>query len=374
MKKILRYPILVMFAVFIAAFSLADWLTPPRNFSELENRYLKQRPKISVQNIFSGEFSSNYEEYINDQFVLRDEWITLKSYSESALLKTENNGIVYGKDGRLFDKYDSLPTEQLQKNLDFLTEFVQNRDNVSLMIVPSSYEIYSEQLPAGLNLVNQKDIISEIYNKLSNSVQTIDLYPVLNAAKEENIYYRTDHHWTTQGAYLGYQTFCEANGLTAAPLDSLTAHEVPGFLGTFFSKCKKAGTPSETLTWYDFPLASVTVDGEQKDTYLDLSALETRDKYGAFLWGNGGKTVLVSEEGAAKPESERSRILIIKDSFANCFAPFLTQNYDEVWIVDLRSMPKGLNEMLTQTSFDQILFLYNFTNFASDTNLFRLRY
>ncbi|MGI5894473.1 MAG: DHHW family protein [Candidatus Merdivicinus sp.] len=374
MKKILRYPILIMFAVFIAAFSLADWISPPREFSELENRYLKQRPTPSVRNIFNGEYSSAYEEYINDQFILRDEWITLKSYSESALLKTENNGIVYGKDGRLFDKYTDYPADQLEKNLGFLQEFMQGRGNVTMMIVPSSYEIYPEQLPAGLTLVDQQEKIAEIYAGLPDNVTTIDLYPTLMAAKEGDIYYRTDHHWTTDGAYLGYQAFCEAKNQTPVSLESLTAHDVSGFLGTFFSKCKKAGTPSEVLRWYELPIAEVTVDGQQKDSYLDLSALETRDKYGAFLWGNGGITVLTSESGAQKPTEDRSRILVIKDSFANCFSPFLTANYDEVWIVDLRSMPKGLTELVEQNSFTDILFLYNFTNLASDTNLFRLRY
>lgn len=374
MKKILRYPTLLMFGLFIAGFSLADWFSPPREFSDLENRYLKQRPTLSVESVFNGKFSSAYEEYINDQFILRDEWITLKSYSESALLKTENNGIVYGKDGRLFDKYTDYPAEQLEKNLGFLTEFAQGRDNLTLMVVPSSYEIYPEQLPAGLELVDQQAKIAEIYENFPASAQTIDLYPTLTAAKEQDIYYRTDHHWTTDGAYLGYRAFCEAKGLTPVELDTLTAHDVPGFLGTFFSKCKKAGTPSETLRWYDLPIAEVTVDGQPKDAYLDLSALEGRDKYGAFLWGNGGVTVLTSEAGSQKPADQRSRILVIKDSFANCFSPFLTANYDEVWVVDLRSMPKGLTELVEQNDFTDILVLYNFTNLASDTNLFRLRY
>ncbi len=373
MKKLRKYPILLLPALFLALITAADLLEPAKTFSELENRYLKQRPSITLSGLASGEFAQSYESYLNDQFIGRDAWISLKSRTESLLLKTENNGVVYGRGGRLFEKYTQYPQGQLEKNLAHLHNFLQGEGSAAVMLVPSAYELYPVTLPKGLKMVDQREKIQEIYNGFSGQAETIDLYPVLEEAKEEEIYYRTDHHWTTQGAYLAYVEFCRSQGLTPVKLDALTAHQVPGFLGTLFSKCKKAGTPGEILTWYELPIGRVTADGVEKPAYLDESALDTRDKYAAFLWGNGGVTVLEADQKAERPGGG-GKILVIKDSFANCFAPFLTENYDQVWVVDLRSLPVGLTELAAREEFDQVLVLYHFVNFASDTNFYRLGY
>lgn len=369
MKKLLKYPAVWLFGLFLLGVTVADLIKPSQGFSEFENRYLKQLPAPSIQTIFNGGFSKDYEDYLNDQFVLRNGWISLKSRTESVLLKVENNGIIYGSGGQLFEKYLSYPAEQLEKNLGFLKQFFQANPGATLAVVPSAYEIYPEKLPLGLNQVNQKDKIDEIYQSYSKIVETLDLYPVLTAGKEGEIYYRTDHHWTTDGAYLAYLAYCADKDLTPMEASELGAHLVPNFYGTYFSKSKNTTIRPDTLIWYDIPMASVTVDGAEKELYLDKAALETRDKYAAFLWGNGGVTVLKSREA-----EDPSRVLVIKDSFANCFAPFLTFHYDEVWVVDLRSLPTGLSEIVKENAFTDILVLYNFMNLASDTNIYRINY
>ena len=373
LKTFLRYPAVWLFGLFLAGFTAADLLKPAAAFSDFENRYLKQLPKPTVQTIFDGSFAQNYETYLNDQFILRNNWISLKSHAESALLKVENNGIVYGSGGQMFEKYPSYSAAQLEKNLGFLSTFLEANPGAMLTIIPSAYEIYPEKLPIGLKQVNQKEIIDDIYQMYSNKVETLDLYPVLTAGKDGEIYYRTDHHWTTDGAYLAYLAYCAAKDLTPVDLSDLGAHLIPDFYGTYFNKCKNTTISSDTLVWYDIPMESVTVDGEEKANYLDELALASRDKYGAFLWGNHGVTILKGRENL-NPSSETTRLLLIKDSYANCFAPFLTYNYDEVWIVDLRSFPKGMTDLVKENDFTDILFLYNFMNFASDTNFYRLNY
>ena len=373
LKTFLRYPAVWLFGLFLAGFTAADLLKPTAAFSDFENRYLKQLPKPTVQTIFDGSFAQNYETYLNDQFILRNNWISLKSHAESALLKVENNGIVYGSGGQMFEKYPSYSAAQLEKNLGFLSTFLEANPGAMLTIIPSAYEIYPEKLPIGLKQVNQKEIIDDIYQMYSNKVETLDLYPVLTAGKDGEIYYRTDHHWTTDGAYLAYLAYCAAKDLTPVDLSDLGAHLIPDFYGTYFNKCKNTTISSDTLVWYDIPMESVTVDGEEKANYLDELALASRDKYGAFLWGNHGVTILKGRENL-NPSSETTRLLLIKDSYANCFAPFLTYNYDEVWIVDLRSFPKGMTDLVKENDFTDILFLYNFMNFASDTNFYRLNY
>ena len=366
--------LVLFFGLFIGGFTVWDLLTPSSNFSEFENRYLKQRPTLSWDGLMDNSYTQSYEGFINDQFVLRNQWIDLKSKAETGLLKVENNGIVYGKEGMMFEKYRSFDSEQLEKNLGFLEEFAQGRKNLTLAVIPSAYEIYPENLPYGLVQVDQKKEIAAIYNRLGTKMQTIDLYPTLMEHKNSYIYYRTDHHWTTDGAYLGYVQYCAAKGRTPVGLSDLVRKEAEGFYGTYFNKSKNTSVKPDTLTYFEIPTESVTVDGVEKNGYLDVSQLEIRDKYAAFLYGNNGVTVLKSSNNQEHQDGKTSRILLIKDSFSNCFAPFLTYNYDEVYVVDLRSLPVGMTELLETTEFDDILIMYNFMNLESDTNLYRLKY
>lgn len=366
--------LVLLFGIFIGVFTVWDLLTPPKNFSEFENRYLKQRPTFSWDGLMDNSYTQSYESFINDQFVLRNQWIDLKSKAETGLMKIENNGIVYGKDHMLFEKFQAVNEEQLEKNLGFLQEFSAGKDNLTLAVIPSAYEIYPENLPYGLNQVNQKSEIEGVYTKLGAQMRTIDLYPTLTEHKDNYIYYRTDHHWTTDGAYLAYVQYCNAKGLEPVSLNTLTRKEVEDFYGTYFNKSKNTSVKPDTLTYFDIPVSNVTIDGVEKEGYLDTAQFEGRDKYAAFLYGNNGLTVLKSKNNQSHQDGKTSRILLIKDSFSNCFAPFLTYNYDEVYIVDLRSFPKGMTELVENTSFDDIFILYNFMNLESDTNLYRLKY
>lgn len=370
-KKLLQYPLVWFFGLFVAGFTIADLAKPAAAFSDFENRYLKQLPTPTVRTIFDGSFAQNYESYLNDQFVLRNNWISLKSRAESVLLKVENNGIVYGSGGQMFEKYTTCPTEQLEKNLGYLSDFLKQHPNSTLAIIPSAYEIYPEKLPTGLKMVDQLSIISEIYNEYSDFAETLDLYPTLESAKDQYIYYRTDHHWTTNGAYLAYKAYCETKGLPYTDLSELTAHEVPDFYGTYFNKCKNTMISPDTLTWYEIPMSSVTVDGTEKGEYLNVEGLESRINTAPSCGETTAWTILKSDREVS---GEPSRILIIKDSYANCFAPFLTLQYDEVWVADLRSLAKGLPDSVKETDFTDILVLYNFMNLASDNNFYRLSY
>ena len=366
--------LVLLFGIFIGVFTVWDLLTPAKNFSEFENRYLKQRPTFSWGGLMDNSYTQSYESFINDQFVLRNQWIDLKSKTETGLLKVENNGIVYGREDMMFEKYQSFDSEQLQKNLGFLEEFAQGKENLTFVVIPSAYEIYPENLPYGLLQVNQKSEIEAIYDRLGAHMQTIDLYPTLTEHKDNDIYYRTDHHWTTDGAYLAYVQYCATKRLNPVNIGSLSRKEVEGFYGTYFNKSKNTSAKPDTLTYFEIPMESVNIDGVEKDGYLDTLQFEGRDKYAAFLYGNNGVTVLQSGNNQDHQDGKISRILLIKDSFSNCFAPFLTYNYDEVYVVDLRSFPKGMTELVENTAFDDILIMYNFMNLESDTNLYRLKY
>lgn len=378
-KKILKYPVLVLFFLFIFGYTVFDLCHYNRATSELENRDLAQRPAFHLKEFYNNEFSPKYETYINDQFVLRDQWITLKSVSESLLGKTENNGIMYGEDGFMFQHYmeSDVDLPRIQKNIGFLNEFIQMYPqlNISVGIIPNAYTVYPEYVPMGAGQADQIAHTNEIYAALPESVTKMDFLPAFTQHKDEYIFYRTDHHWTTLGAYYGYEAFCQQKGITEiGALTEMDGILVEDFYGTYFSKTKKHNAAPDSITYYDVPVDSVTINGEEKSGLYDMAQWNKRDKYAAFLWGNHGITTIYSSNNLRHKEGETSRILLIKDSYGNCFAPYLTYQYDEVWVIDLRSIPNKMSELLAAQSFDDVLILYNFMNFASDTNLAKLRY
>ena len=364
MKKLLSYPATILFFLFIFVFAALDMSAAPKERSELENRPLAQKPVFQWKALLKNEYTPKYETYVNDQFVFRAEWIDLKSRSEYALGKLENNDIVYGKDHYQFAKLFSVDQTQYQKNVTAINAFAKKHPGlVTTMVVPSASLVLQEKLPAHIPFANENACLDEIYTGLAENTKVIDLRETLNAHKDEYIYYRTDHHWTTYGAYLAYLQYASAKGLTPLDLSKYQSVEVKDFYGTNYSKSKLFNTLPDTLTYYEIP-GQLIIDGVQQNGLYDLSKLDTRDKYAAFLYGNNG---LTSITGAGT-----GNCLVIKDSYANCFVPFLTANYAKIDVVDLRTMSQSMEELVAQGSYSDILILYNFQSFQSDNNLVKL--
>ena len=377
-KKRKFYPTAAVLLGFVGVMTAVDIFTPVKAFSEMENRDLRTESRLSISRLISGDFQKDYETMVSDQFAGRDGWITAKSVSESALQKTENNGVLYGKNGTFFGKFTSYDETQLERNLYFLENFANDGHPLTFAIVPSAYEYAEDQLPLGAGQVDQRPVIAGVKETLSDNenITWFDADAVLAAQQSEDLFYRTDHHWKGETAYLVYAALCEQMGLTPASADDLVLREVEGFYGSYYSKCKKADTEPDTLSFYDQPfkihteVLNVNMEMEEKDNWYNEEQLSARDKYGALLWGNYGLTVLSKEEVPEDPK----RLLLIKDSFSNCLAPLFLSNFDEMYIVDLRSYPSGLNELCDEKDFDETLVLYNFENLESDTNFYRMTY
>ena len=283
LKKTLRalreYPWVILFALFILSYTVLDMSFTNKSYSELENRPLKTRPKMSFSTLMSGDYDEKFDAYINDQFFGRDGWITLKSRTESALLKTENNEIVYGKDGYLFKKYDRIDGEKYQANERYIREFFEKypQQEITFCVVPNSYEILKDKLPVGLSLVDEAAEIERLYAGLPDNVTAQNVYSTLWEHRDDYIYFRTDHHWTTYGAYLAVCAYAGERGMTPPPLEAIDSQKVPNFYGTYFSKAKKAGAKADVITYYEVPVRSVTVADEERDGLYDLQKFETRD-------------------------------------------------------------------------------------------------
>lgn len=372
-KKIIKYPISILVLTIILFITIIDISNKDKNFSNFENRSLAQRPVFYLDDFLKGRFSKDYERYINDQFVFRDTWIDLKSRSEYLLGKIENNNIIYGKDNFLFEKYEKVDEENLAKNIDSVLGFIKKIPNnkVNFMIIPSSYTIYKDYLPYGINLVDQEFYINNIYNYLSNynNTKTISLIDIFKENNDKYIYYKTDHHWTSFGSYLAYSEFVKNNNLSLVDINNLNKHEVNNFYGTYFSKSKNFNAESDLITYYDVPNLSVSIDGVPVDNINDNSKWSSSDKYSAFLRGNNGLTIIQNND-----ISNNNKILVLKDSFGNSFIQYLVNNYKEVYVVDLRGFIGSFNEFFKSNNFDDVLIMYNFINLADDVNISKIKY
>ncbi len=359
---------ILLFAV-ICGFFFAQLIAPDREFSENENKYLATPPKFTWKSLVDGKFASRYEEYICDQFLFRDEWIEIKSVSEYALLKTENNGVAYGKDGYMFPKLYSFDEKKLNKNLEAIDAFAYDAPvPVSVMVVPSAFYPLADKVPAGLPTVDEGFFIDEINGYLSVSAKPLNIKDELCVHNDEYIYYRTDHHWTTYGAWLAYSVYAKSLGYTPVDYDALTPKTVDGFLGTSYSKCKAFNALPDVITYFP-SLDGTLVNGETPhDSLYNLEQFAKRDKYSGFLFGNSSYVEVRSEYSDAKDDS----LLIIRDSYADSFTPFLTEHYNKIVLVDPRYY-KGDYSELARQNFTDILILFGFEDLCSETTITNLR-
>ena len=377
-KNILKkYPTFFVFSAIVILFTVIDIINSPKEFSELENRNLSQIPILSLESYIDTSFSSDYEKYINDQFFLRDKWIDLKSRIEYLLGKRENNDIIFGKENYLFKKFTTFNDEMLKNNLNSIITFTNNYNKeVDFFIIPNSYAIYDELTPRYLPLVEQLSLINSINSYLSlksnDHINTINVAEELLKNKDDYIYYKTDHHWTSYGAYLAYLAYMDYLGLEIVDINNLEKITINNFLGTYYNRSKYFKADSDFITYYNILGLHIEIDGKEQLSLMDLDKFKGSDKYSAFLWGNNGLTKVINEN--ISEERKGSSILIFKDSYANSFIQFLSYNYEIIDIIDLRYFKESIRNFMKDKDYNEILIMYSFNNLSSDINIRRLKF
>ena len=372
-----KYPTFFVFSILVILFTVIDIINSPNEFSELENRKLSQMPILSLKSYIDTSFSSDYEKYINDQFFLRDNWIDLKSRIEYLLGKRENNDIIFGKENYLFKKFTTFNDEMLENNLNSIITFTNNYNKeVDFFIIPNSYAVYDELTPRYLPLVDQLSLINSINSYLSlksnDHINIINVAEELLKNKDDYIYYKTDHHWTSYGAYLAYLTYMDYLGLEIVDINNLEKITINNFLGTYYNRSKYFKADSDFITYYNILGLHIEIDGKELLSLMDLDKFKGSDKYSAFLWGNNGLTKVINEN--ISEERKGSSILIFKDSYANSFIQFLSYNYEIIDIIDLRYFKESIRNFMKDKDYNEILIMYSFNNLSSDINIRRLKF
>lgn len=360
--------ITIIFCAILAAGIGVSILLPDKYYSENEKRTLKQLPAISADAVFSGKFGDEIEKYLADQFPARNGWVTLKTLSERTLGKRESGGVYFAEDGYLIEAHKTLNNRQLTANIAAVKQLSdrlgEQGTELRVMLVPTAADILSDKLPAFAPNVDQ-DAVIEYARK--QGLNVVDVSSILREHSGEYIYYKTDHHWTSLGAYYAYSAWQSACGRPYSPLPEWQTETLcDNFRGTTYSKVNYPFAPYDEITAYyktldrevNYNNGSYTADSIYERKYLDGS-----DQYAVFLNSNQAETVIHG--------SGNGRLLIVKDSYANTFAQFTADDFEETHLIDMRFFRGSVTEYAAEHGITEALVLYNIPNFAGDTGITR---
>ncbi len=361
-----------LFVGFLVVMIVINLFVPDKKLSEEENRVLEQRPKMTVSGVLTGSFMKNYENYLTDQFAGREFLRKIKTTISRVGGSKKEQGVFIGKDDQLFEDIVTPEKELLEKNIYSVKNFAEKHEelNVNMLLVPDTAAILEEDLPMFAEVEDQRAMLGRVKKSLGKSVTWIDAIKPLSAHKKEKIYYKTDHHWTSLGAFYTFVDAAPILGIKEDVSSKYVSYPVSSdFNGTLAAKSGMKMGVDEQIDIYvpqnvDNDLIVNHVNEQLKMTSMyHKDKLKTRDKYAVFFGGNEAvidiKTV----------SQENKRLLVIKDSYANCFVPFLTPYYREIVMVDPRYYSGSIEEILQTYKISDVLFLYSGNTFFQDNNL-----
>ena len=416
MKKMLRYLPSLVFCGFIFTFMILFIVLPKAGFSEQEKRNLAsfpEVPKIVVETEENGEkktslntnffedvnkFQTTLDTYLSDHTPGREFFVGLNADYNLVTGRNGKNGIFLGSDGYLFpeptfpqptvipqeDKKDKTDdkkksdntfnkAENFLKNAGFVKEFADSVDiPVYMTLIPSSGFVNSDKLPLLHKEYNDGEMIKKYKDTLGNSVIFTDVTDHFVKNSDKQLYYRTDHHWTSRGAYECYSLLGKTMGYEPVSEKMFSTETLHDFYGTSYSKgALWFVQPDDIELWRNKtqPQGSVTVeikdgaDAKQHNDYFFKDQLKNMDKYPVFLDGNHS---FVRVTNTSVPEG---KLIVVKDSYAHSIVPFLSQNYREIIMVDLRYYKREISALAAEEKADAVLVLYSIDNMANDINV-----
>lgn len=396
---------IALFLAVLFGLGAAFLLLPDRSFSVHENRYLAKVPAVTTESLLSGDLTRDAENYINDQFPLRDQWIVCQAALQRASGRKDNNGVYFAKDCNLIETFWTYDQTRFEKNLAAVKTYVDEATaagrKVYFVPVPNAAAVNEHLLfpfapdrsqaaliQAAQEILTTQPALASSQSE-TNTAVTVDVLPTLDdqALSGRQLYYRTDHHMTTEGTYLVYRQLMEAMGITPHEESDFEKTAVTDtFRGTLYNKSGAWWTPAESIERWDLKdaagtggvPATVTIlpSGKQYDTMYNEAALAGNDPHSYFLYGNQPLVVIrtgSADNGAApgsadsgKSDSAKHKLLLIKDSYAHELVPFLACHFDEIHMIDLRYYHDSIRAYREANGIDTTVILYNVKNFCED--------
>lgn len=385
---------IALFSAMLVVLPVVSIILPKQDKSEVENRTLQQLPspintvklesaknpkdvldsiKWKYINNREGEaFRDDFEKYLCDHIAGRTEWVKLCNRLQTLSGKQEING-VFTVDNRMIQGFKSYDEKNVDQSINAINKYAERHPDmqVYMMLAPTSQELYGSKIPSFAGLASEKAFIDEVYKKL-DKVTPIDCLSYLSGHADEYIYYRTDHHWTSLGAYYAYCAAAKTLGYSAYGQGSFNIETASSdFLGTLYSRTLDDSIEPDVMEYYFLasgePKVEMTVNtGTELLKYDSLYVrefLEVKDKYSSFTGSNAPVVDIKTDVDNGKS------ILLIKDSYAHSLVPFLSKHYSRVTMVDLRYIRTDLGRIVNLSDYDQTLIMYNALTFAEDQNL-----
>lgn len=371
-RKVQEQLVGIIFILILFLFLIINIIVPNKEKSVQENRMLATKPKFRLSSLISGDYDEKFEAYMDDQFVGRDMWRKLKVTVDRICGSRLENGVYIGRNGQLLEQIEVADKNHLAANIKAIKSFSERQKKipVRMMLVPDAANVLNHSLPALAKPEDQTQMFSMVRKDLGDSVEWIDVSTELNKHKTEKIYYKTDHHWTTLGAFYAFQATAPSLGIEGDLSGKYVSHAVSSsFNGMLASKSGVNLGEKEQIDIYvpteeDTDLIIDYVDEGKRSTSLyDSSKLKEKDQYTVFLGGNSSLLDIRTVSTSTK------RLLLVKDSFANSFIPFLTPYYREIVVVDPRYYSGTINDLMDSYRISEVLFLYSGNTFFKDNNI-----
>ncbi len=375
-EKLIKYLTPVLFLIIIYGFAIVNIITPDKARSESENINLQQLPTFTVDSLFAGSFTADFEKYVQQQFVGRDEFIGVKSTVDYLIGKRDSNTIYFGKDDYLLKYFPTYNVDDylLEKNFERIEQFVNTVDfdgNLAVLLAPTSSEILTDKLPTLAYNYNQLEAYNNVKNNIPNG-SFVEVADALKAHSNEDIFYKTDHHWTTLGSYYAYKALCDTLGIEGTTLDEYESKTIStDFYGTLYSNARLPSTKPDQIDVYipkfetEYSV-NYNMNEKRTNTLYDESYLTTRDQYSYFLRGNQPMVEITSQNKNGK------KLLVLKDSYSHNMVPYLVNDFEKVFMLDLRYYNGSLKQFINQQKFTDIALIYNFETLATDINFAKI--
>jgi len=371
-RKVQEKLVGIIFILILFLFLIINIIVPNKEKSVQENRMLATKPKFRLSSLISGDYDEKFEAYMDDQFVGRDMWRKLKVTVDRIGGSRLENGVYIGTNGQLLEQIEVADENHLAANIKAIKSFSESQSKipVRMMLVPDAANVLNHSLPSLAKPEDQTQMFSMVRKDLGDSVEWIDVSTELNKHKTEKIYYKTDHHWTTLGAFYAFQAAAPSLGIEGDLSGKYVSYAVSdSFNGMLASKSGVNLGEKEQIDIYvpteeDTDLIVDYVDEGKRSTSLyDSSKLKEKDQYTVFLGGNSSLLDIRTVSTSTK------RLLLVKDSFANSFIPFLTPYYREIVVVDPRYYSGTINDLMDSYRISEVLFLYSGNTFFKDNNI-----
>lgn len=340
----------------------------------LSKKFNKSQNNTStiLLNVFILFLSVSY--LVTDNSNVKENFFThVKTSTDLLLGKKDINNVYLGDDGYLLKNFTPSDDKTVNNTIKSLNDFSNKHKNTKtyISVIPTSASILKNKLPKFAPSQNQEKYLKNLSSSLNKNIKYIDTYKALNDAKDKYIYYKTDNHLTTLGAYTSFFKISEK-----MQLDNSTYYDIKkvsnDFNGSLSCESGLRFNQRDDIDIYmpEGHKSSVVVDyldNKKKTTSLyNTQNLSSENKYDVFLDGNHPIVEINTTTNTQR------QLLLIKDSYANAFVPFLTDNYSKIVVIDPMYYKGDLSKLIDNGKFSDILFLYNANTFFSDTSLSKL--